>query len=160
MKRIKILSMVAFVLLLTTFVVVRAEARGRDSRCHSRWNHARRVSFLAHELKLSDAQKSQILELWRAERPIIAAQIRDLLAENKEMNAVSGKDSPDPSEVQKIADREASTIATILVEKARLQSKINSTVLNPDQRTKADELQKKWESRLDRFADRFATQST
>lgn len=31
--------------------------------------------------------------------------------------------------------------------------------LNPEQRTKADELQKKWESRLDHAADRFGTKS-
>jgi CheY-like chemotaxis protein len=64
------------------------------------------------------------------------------------------------SKVQEIADNEAATIARLLVEKKRLQSKIYSTVLTPEQRAKAHELQKRWESRLDRVADRFQTQPT
>jgi transaldolase len=79
--------------------------------------------------------------------------IHDLLAENKEMSTVAATSIPDQSEVQKIANREANTIAAMLMEKARLQSKIYSTVLSPDQRAKADELEKNWESRLDRFAN-------
>ena len=158
MKRITILSAVAAVLLLTAFIVVRAETRGGHRWCGQRWQHFGPVGYLAHELKLSDAQKAQIHVLWQAERPVFAAHIHDLLAENKEMNTIAAKSDPDQSEVQRIADREANTIATMLMEKARLESKIYSTVLNPDQRAKADELQKKWESRLDRFADRLETQ--
>lgn len=157
MKRITILSTVAVVLLLT-FVVVRAETRGQHSWCGYRWHHPGPASFLAHELKLSDAQMAQIQALWQAERPNLSAHIHEFLADNKEMNALAANDNPDQSEVQKIADREANTIATILTEKARLQSKIYSDVLNTDQRAKADELQKKWESRLDRFADSLETQ--
>lgn len=158
MKRITILSTVAVVLLLTAFVVVRAETRGGHRWCGQRWHHFGPVGYLAHELKLSDTQKSQIQALWQAERPALAVNIHDLLAENKELNTIAAKSNPDQSEVQKTADREAATMATMLIEKARLESKIYSTVLNPDQRAKADELQKKWESRLDRLADRLETQ--
>lgn len=158
MKRITILSAVAVVLLLAAFVVVRADTRGGHRWCGQRWRHFGPAGYLANELKLSDAQKAQIQALWQAERPVFAAHIHDLLAENKEMNTIAAKSNPDQSEVQKTADREAATIAAMLMEKARLESKIYSTVLNPDQRVKADELQKKWESRLDRLADRLETQ--
>jgi Spy/CpxP family protein refolding chaperone len=160
MKRITILSTVAVVLLLTAFVVVRAETRGGHRWCGQRWRHFGPVGFLAHELKLSDAQKAEIQALWQAERPVLAAHIHDLLAENKEMNTIAAKGNPDQSEVQKIADREANTIATMLMEKTRLQSKIYSTVLNPEQRANADGLQKNWESRLDRLAGRLESQPT
>jgi Spy/CpxP family protein refolding chaperone len=74
------------------------------------------------------------------------------------MNAIAVQGNPDQSKVQEIANREAATIAKLLVEKMRLQSNIYSTVLTPEQCAKADELQKKWESRLDRVADHFSTQ--
>jgi Spy/CpxP family protein refolding chaperone len=110
-------------------------------------------------LKLSDAQREKIQTLWQTERPAIAARIQEFLAENKEMNAVSAEENPDMGKVQAIANREGATIAALLVEKEQLQSKIYRTVLNPEQRVKADELQKKWESRLDHAADRFGTKS-
>jgi Spy/CpxP family protein refolding chaperone len=158
MKRITVWTTVAVVLVLMAFVIVRADARGtRGWRGHG-WHHRGPASFLAHDLKLSDAQRAQIHTLWQAERPTLSAHVHELLAENKEMNAIAGQANPDPAKVQEIASREGATIAAMLVEKEHLQSKIASTVLNPEQRTRADELQKKWESRLDHFADRLASQ--
>jgi Spy/CpxP family protein refolding chaperone len=111
------------------------------------------MSYLAHELKLSASQKEQIQALWKMERPTIAARIQEFLAENKELSTISMEEDPDQSKVQAIATRESATIAALLVEKEQLQSKIYRTVLNPEQRAKADELRKKWESRLDHAAD-------
>lgn len=158
MKRSAVISVLVFVLFLTVFAVVRAETRGRYGWCGHRWHHLGPANYLAHELKLSDAQKAQIRTLLQAERPVFSAHIHEFLAENKEMNAIAANANPDQNEVQKIADREANTIATMLMEKAHLQSKIYFTILNSDQRAKADELQKKWGSRLDRLADRLETQ--
>ncbi|MFZ0305225.1 MAG: periplasmic heavy metal sensor [Terracidiphilus sp.] len=155
MKRITILSTAAIFLLLTAFVVVQAESRGGHRWCG---HHFGPAGYLVHELKLSDAQKAQIQTLWQAERPVLAVHIHDLLAENKEMSTIAATSIPDQSEVQKIANREANTIAAMLMEKARLQSKIYSTVLNSDQRAKADELQNKWESRLNRLAGHLESQ--
>lgn len=95
---------------------------------------------------------------WEAQRPIFSAHVHEFLAESKEMNAMTVQRDPDQNEVKAIADREATTIAALLVEKGRLQSNIYSTVLNPQQRAKADELQKQWESRLDRLAHHLGTQ--
>ena len=158
MKRITFIAAAVVVLFLTAFVVVRAETREGHSWCGHRWHHLGPASYLARQLKLSDAQRAQIGTLWQAERPTLSAHIHELLAENNEMNTISATANPDETEIQKIADREANTIGTMLVEKARLQSKIYSTVLSPEQRAKADELQKKWESHLNRFADRLGTQ--
>lgn len=157
MKRITIWATAAVVLVLMAVAVLRAETRGRQGWCGHGWYHPGPASYLAHELKLSDAQRAQIHTLWQAERPTLSARIHELLAENKEMDAMTVRENPDQSKVQDIADREAATIAALLVEKERLQSTIYSTVLKPEQRAKADELQMKWESRLDRVAGRFAT---
>jgi Spy/CpxP family protein refolding chaperone len=147
------------VLVVMTLVFARADALKRNGWRGHGWHHPGLVSYLAHELKLSDSQQAQVQALWQMERPTIAARILEFIAENKEMNAMSVAENPDMGRVQAIADRESATIAALLVEKTQLQSKIYRTVLNPEQRAKADELQKKWESRLDHAADRFGTKS-
>jgi Spy/CpxP family protein refolding chaperone len=158
MKRITIWATVALVLVLVAVVIVRAEGRGRHGWCGHGWHRAGPASYLAHELKLSDAQRAQVRTLWQAERPILSADLHQLLAENKEMNAIVAQGNRGPGEVQEIANREGTMIAALLVEKERMQSKIYSTVLNSEQRAKADELQKKLESHLDRAADHLGTQ--
>jgi Spy/CpxP family protein refolding chaperone len=156
MKRITIVSILAAVLLLTGFVVARAESRGWHGWYGHHGHRFGPASYLAHELKLTDPQRAQIQSLWQVERPIVSDRVHELLAENREMNELTGNGSPDPAQVQKIADREAGTIAALLVEKVQLESKINSSVLTPEQRAKADELRKKWDSHLEHFADRLA----
>ena len=160
MKRIAIGLTAVVALMLTIFIAVGAEARARGGWCGHGWHHAGPLSWLAHDLKLSDAQLAQVRTLWQTERPGISADIHQLLAENKEMDAMAAQETPEPDKVKEIADREATTVAALLVEKEFLQSKIYRTVLTPEQRAKVDELQKKWESRLDRAAERLGSQST
>jgi hypothetical protein len=50
--------------------------------------------------------------------------------------------------MQEIATRQGTTVARFLVEQQHFKAKIYSTVLNPGQRTKADELQSRWHERL------------
>jgi Spy/CpxP family protein refolding chaperone len=107
-------------------------------------------------LNLSDAQKAQIKSMWEAERPTVASLVQELASEGKEMDSATAQGSLD-SNVQAIASRQGETIAKLLVEKEQLKSKIYTTVLNPEQRTKADELQKAWHSRLDRAASRIGS---
>lgn len=159
MSRIRIVSIVIAALFLTAFVVVQAEARGRHGWRGHRWHHGGPMRYIAHELKLSDAQKVQIHQLWEAERPTVSAELHELLADDRQMNAIAESSQPDEGAIRTAADREAKTIAALLVEKARLESKIDTTVLNPDQRAKADELRVKWESRLDHVADLLGTQA-
>jgi Spy/CpxP family protein refolding chaperone len=102
-------------------------------------------------------QKSQIKSIWDAERPTVASLVQELASEGKEMDAVTAQGSPDDSKVEAIAARQGATVAKLLVEKERLKSKIYTTVLNPEQRTKADQLQKTWHSRLDRVAARIGS---
>ncbi len=159
MKRISMWAIAMVVLVVMALVFARADAPERRGWHGHGWHHPGLVSYLAHELKLSDAQRGKIQTLWQMERPTIAARIQEFLAENKEMNAISVEENPDMGKVQAIANRESATIAALLVEKEQLQSKIYRTVLNPEQRAKADELKKKWESRLDHAVNRFGTKS-
>jgi Spy/CpxP family protein refolding chaperone len=155
MKRIVIWSGVALLLVAIGIIVARADDPGRHRWGGRGWGHHGPLGYVAHELNLSDAQKSQIKSLWEAERPTVASLVQELASEGKEMDSATAQGNLDDSKVQAIATRQGETIAKLLVEKERLKSKIYTNVLNPEQRTKADELQKKWHSRLDHVAARI-----
>lgn len=148
MKRIAYISAIVAVVLLAAIVIVRAETREQTGWHGHRWGHFGPAGIVIHELDLSDAQRAQIKTLWQAERPTAAAHLKELLQEEKEMNHLSNSDSPDPAQVQQIADREGATIAALLLQKDKFFSTIYKTVLTPNQRTKADALRGKMEQHL------------
>ena len=157
MKRIIIWSGLALLLVATGIFVVRAHGLGRRGFGRGEWSHHGPLAYVAYELNLSDTQKSQIKSMWESERPTVAPLLQELASEGKEMDSVTAQGSLDESKVQAIAARQGETIAKLLVEKERLKSKIYTTVLDPEQRTKADELQKRWHSRLDHAAAGIAS---
>jgi Spy/CpxP family protein refolding chaperone len=159
MKRVTIIPTIAVVLLLMVFTVVRADTRKGQGWGSHGWHHSGPMSYATHELKLSNGQRAQIQTLWRDELPTISAHVHELLDENKEMNAIVARDDPDQNAVQQVAERQAKTIASLLVEKEQLQSKVYKTVLTPDQRLRADVLRARWESHLDHAAEHLGKES-
>jgi len=150
MKRLMIWSSVALLLVVTGIAIARADGpRWRG------WCHHGPFGYIAHQLDLNDMQKSQIKSIWQAERPTLSSLVREFSAEGKEMDAANAQGNLDESKVREIATRQGATVAKLLVEKEQLKSKIYTTVLTPEQRPKADELQKRWSSRLDRIADKM-----
>lgn len=155
MKRIMIWSGVALLLVVVGIVVARADSSIRYGWRGLGWGNHGPLSYVVHELNLSDAQKSQIKSMWQAERPAIASLVQELASESKEMDSATAQGNLDESKVQAIAARQGETIAKLLIEKERFKSKVYMGVLNPEQRTKADEIQKVWQSRMDRVAERI-----
>ena len=154
MKKVLIWSGVVLVLIVAGIAIARAEGRPWHRWCHGGWDFGP-LGYFAHELNLNDEQKSQIKSIWEAERPAIASLVREFSAQNKDMDAATAQGNMDQAKVQEIADRQGATVAQILVERERLKSKIYSTVLTPEQRTKADALQARFHSRLDQMADKL-----
>ncbi len=151
-KQVIIWSTAALVILTAGIVIARADR----PMGHGWRHHHGPLGYISHELNLSDTQKSQIQTIWQGEKPTIASLVREISAENKEMDAATAQGNFDDSKVQPIADRQAATIAKLLVEKEKLKSQIYSTVLNADQRSKADKLQERWHSRFDRIAEHIS----
>jgi Spy/CpxP family protein refolding chaperone len=150
MKRLIVWLSVVLVISMAGVLVARA-----DSPMRHGWHHHGPWGFMARELHLSGTQRSQIKAIWQKERPAVASLVRELAAESKEMDAATAHGNLDESKVQDIAAHQGATIAKLLVEEEKLTSQIYTTVLSADQRTKADKLQERWHSRLDRFADRL-----
>jgi len=155
MKRIMIWSGLALLLVATGIFVARAHGSGRQGFGRGGWSHHGPLGYVAYELNLSDAQKSQIQSMWETERPAVASLLQELASENREMDSATAQGSLDDSKVAAIAALQGSTISRLLVEKERLKSRVYTNVLNPEQRNKADELQKEWRSRLDYVAARI-----
>jgi Spy/CpxP family protein refolding chaperone len=159
MKRIIIWSSVGFMLAAIGILALRADGPMRHAWGPRGWGSRGPLGYVAHQLKLSDAQKSQVESMWKSERPTIASLIHDLASENDEMDAATAKGSIDESKLQAIASRQGDTVAKLLVEKEHFEAKVYTNVLNPEQRTRADELQKRWHSRLYHIAARIGNRS-
>jgi Spy/CpxP family protein refolding chaperone len=150
MKRIIIWSCAALLVVVAGVVIARADARGWHGCSGHRWgHHFGPMGYVAHELKLSDTQRQQVESMWQTEKPAISGLVHELAAESKEMDAATAQGNLDEAKVQEIAGRQGATVAKLSVEKEHFKSKIYATVLNPEQRTKADELQSRWHERLD-----------
>jgi len=161
MKRLVIWSSVALLLVIGGgILVVRADGArhgwGGGGWCHGGWGHGGGpLGFVAHELKLNDAQLAQIKTMWREERPAVANLVKELADESREMDAATAKGNLDDAKVQAVASHQGETIAKMLVEKEHFKQKVYANVLNQEQRDKADELLKTWHSRFDHIASRI-----
>jgi Spy/CpxP family protein refolding chaperone len=154
MKRIIIWSCAALLVVVAGVVIARADARGWHGCPGHRWgHHFGPMGYVAHELKLSDTQRQQVESMWQTEKPEISGLVHELAAESKEMDAATAQGNLDEAKVQEIAGRQGATVAKLSVEKEHFKSKIYATVLNPEQRTKADELQSRWHERLDHLGN-------
>ena len=148
MKRIAIWSC-AVLLAVAGIAIAKASVPGWHGYSGHRWGHLGAMGYVAHELNLSNAQRQQIRSLWQAERPGVSGLIQEFAAESKEMDRARANGNFDESRVQEIASRQGATLSKLLVEKEHFTTKIYTTVLNPEQRTKADKLQSRWHDRLD-----------
>ena len=153
MKRIVIWSCAAALVVVAGLAIARADVRG----WHSCFGHGRAhfgpMGYVSHELKLNDAQREQIRSMWQTEKPAVFGLVHELAAEGKEMDEATAKGNLDDGKVQEIATRQGATVAKLLVEKEHFKSKIYATVLTPEQRSRADELQSRWHDRLDHIGN-------
>jgi Spy/CpxP family protein refolding chaperone len=152
MRRIAIWSCAAILLIAGGVAFAGASVRGWNACFGHRWGHFGAMGYVAHELNLSSGQKEQIRTMWQTERPAVSGLLQELAAENREMDQATAKGNLDESKVQEIAARQGATVAKLLVEKEHFKAKVYTTVLDPEQRTKADALLSHWHERFDHFS--------
>jgi Spy/CpxP family protein refolding chaperone len=121
-------------------------------RSWRRWGYGcGRFGYIAHRLDLSRGQRQQIRSMWQAEKPAVFLLVHEFATENQEMQTATANGQVDDAKAQEIAARQGATVAKLLMEKVHFQSKIYTTVLNPEQRTKADALLSRQQHWLDRI---------
>jgi len=156
MKKVAVIS-AAVVLVVGAGVVVARAARTQGYGWHHGWRGHGPMAMLAWKLDLTDAQKAQVKTIWQGESPTVAALLKELSAEQKQMNAANVDANFDATKVQTIAKGQAETIEKLLIERQKIESQIYTSVLTPEQRTKFDQLKQKFPERLDKIAERIAS---
>ncbi len=147
-KKLTIWSVVALAVVAAGIAIARA-----DAPFHPGWHHHGPMSFMAHELNLNDSQKAQVKSIWQGESGTIASLLHELAAEGKEMDAATVQGGFNQDKVQEVSTRQAATIAKLLVEKEKLKAQIYTTVLTPEQRSKADKLHAHFQEHIEKLAD-------
>jgi Spy/CpxP family protein refolding chaperone len=157
MKKGLIIS--AAVVVVVVAGVAAARARAQHAYGYG-WHRHSPVAIMARHLDLTDPQKAQVKTIWQGESPTVAVLLKELSAEQKQMNAANVDSNFDAAKVQEIANSQAATISKLIIEKQKLESQIYTRVLTPEQRTKFDQMKEKFPERLDKIAERIATGET
>lgn len=140
-------------------IAARASFRNGRGWCgHGPWHHGGPLSFVSRQLKLSDAQIAQVHTIWNEERPTVAVLLKDMVDGAHQMAAATADGRVDQDKVQSIATEEGNNFAKLVVEKERIKSRIYTTVLNEQQRQKADKMQQRGLGRLDHLVARLQQQ--
>ncbi|HLK34248.1 MAG TPA: Spy/CpxP family protein refolding chaperone [Terriglobales bacterium] len=102
----------------------------------------RRIAHLTRALDLTDAQQQQVKALVDAQKPALQGLMQQLAAERQQMLTATQNGQFDQAKVEAIANQQGQTLASLIVARQELQSKIY-TLLTPDQRTKFDQMQQR-----------------
>jgi hypothetical protein len=152
-----VVGLVAVALVVVT--VARADFRRGHDWCGNGWHHGGPLGHVARELKLSDAQVSEVRSIWAEERPAATALLKDLSNGAHQLNDATVGGKFDEGKVQAAAIAEGNTFAKLLMEKERFKSRVYTTVLSEDQRQLADKMQQRWMDRIDHAIARLDKQS-
>ena len=104
---------------------------------------------MAKALNLTDAQQAQIKSIMQAEKPKMQPLMEQLRGDEQQIRDATKATPFDEAKVTSLAANEAQVRAQMTVERARMQSQIYQ-LLTPEQRSKADAMQKQFGSRMHR----------
>lgn len=155
MNRKVVLTIVGLVAITLVVTVARADFRRAHGWCGNRWHYGGPLGHVARELKLSDAQISQIRLIWTEERPTAMTLLKDLTSGVHQLADATAGGKFDESKVQTIATAEGNTFAKLLMEKGRFKSRVYTTVLSEEQRQLADRLGQRWMDGMDHAVARL-----
>jgi Spy/CpxP family protein refolding chaperone len=159
MKRKALWTVVGLVAIVLVVTIARADFRRGHGRFDNGWHHGGPLGHVDRELKLSDAQASDVRSIWTEERPAVAALLKELSSGVRQLTDATAGGKFDQGKVQAIATAEGNTFAKLLMEKERFKSRVYTTVLSEEQRQLADRLQQRWMDRMDHAVARLDKQN-
>ena len=113
---------------------------------HGRRSH---MGYLMRELNLTDAQRTQVKEIFQANKQTGLPLMQQMAANKKAMLEATANGSYDQAKIQQLANQQAQLMAQAMVQKQAMQHQIYTQVLTADQRAKAEELRAQDISRID-----------
>ncbi|HEU5336649.1 MAG TPA: Spy/CpxP family protein refolding chaperone [Terriglobales bacterium] len=142
MNRKRIVIGLAVLLVAVGAAAVAQNMAGRGGHWHKGDFLNRRLAHLTRTLDLSDAQQQQVKSLVEAQRPAFKALMQQMVSERQQMLTATQNGQFDAAKVQAIANQQGQTMASLIVARQELQSKIYG-LLTPEQRTKFDQMQQR-----------------
>ena len=137
---ITVISLVALVLAGALYMRAWADTNG-DASHSGLGRHGFEMRILK-QLDLTDEQKAQVKSILSDERPTIQPLVQQLGATRRELRAATVNGQFDEATVRALAAKATQAMTDLIVEKARVQSKIYN-VLTPEQQTKFNQLQER-----------------
>ena len=144
---------IALALVVAAGGVTAVWAHARTGGANGMFGH--HMGWIARKLDLSDAQKTQVQALIKAEQPNFTPLVKQLAANHQQMLVATRGGNYDEAQVRTLATQQAQTLAELMVIRERVISKVYANVLTSDQKTKADGLR---QHMLDRMSQRFEQQ--
>jgi Spy/CpxP family protein refolding chaperone len=142
-------------LVLCGTVMLQAQAQNdNSSTANQAWRGHRHghMGFMARELNLTDAQKTQVKTLFQAQRAANRPLMQQLAQNRVAMLNLTAGGAFDQAKVQALAAQQSQLMAQMTVQKESLQSQIYNQVLTSEQKAKADQLR---QTRIARINERM-----
>jgi Spy/CpxP family protein refolding chaperone len=112
---------------------------------HHHGGHCRHHHHFWKKLNLTNEQKKEMFSIRLDERAKMKPLFQKLKDGRKQLIDVVKTGKFDEAKVRSVAKGQADIIADIIVEKARMKSRMYA-VLTPEQRTKAEQMHEKWKA--------------
>jgi Spy/CpxP family protein refolding chaperone len=110
--------------------------------------HRGHMGRLARELNLTDAQKTQIKDIFKANKQSGMPLSQQIEANRKAMLEATANGNYDQAKIEVLATQQSQLMSQLIVQKQAIQHQIYTQVLTPDQRAKADQMRAQQISRL------------
>jgi protein CpxP len=139
-----------------------AYAQQSDESGASAWSGHRHghMGFMAKELNLTDAQKTQIKTMMQAQRTTTRPLMLQMAQNRAAMLTATASGAFDQAKVQALATQQSQIMAQFMVQKASLRAQIYNTVLTPEQKAKADQLRQNQLARINEHVQKLSQTSS
>ena len=147
-SRVKWIGIAAGVVLLAAFAVAQSAAMPRH---HHRGGMYGGFGFFAHQLNLTDAQKSQMKDILAKEKPTLQPLMQQMGQSRQQLRQLEMSGTFDEAQVRTLAAQQSQTMTELTVQRARIHSELMQ-VLTADQKAQLTEL---LQQRQQRFKNHF-----
>jgi Spy/CpxP family protein refolding chaperone len=124
-----------------------------------RGRHAH-MGYLMRELNLTDAQKTQIKDIFQANKQTGLPLLQQMAANKKAMLEATANGNYDQAKIQALALQRAQLMSQLIVQKQAIRHQVYTQVLTADQRAKADQLRAQQISRIDNRLQKWSQAGT
>jgi Spy/CpxP family protein refolding chaperone len=118
------------------------------------------MGWMAKQLNLTDAQKTQIKSIMQAQRTTMRPVMQQMAQNRIAMLSATSNGAFDQAKVTVLANRQAQLIAQMMVQKQSIQHLIYTQVLTPEQRATADQLRQKQIAHINQRLEKWSQPGT